>query len=64
MVGYQIAAANIGGATLPALMGVAVGIVGLTVIPPLLVANAVILWGAIYALQRVSERSEDPLTTG
>ena len=51
MVGFEIAAANVGAALLPGLMGVAVGIESLAVIPPILTINACLLWGAIETLR-------------
>ena len=57
VVGYEIAAANVGGAVLPGLIGLAVGSASLAVIPPLLVANAFVLWVAIEMLRRESPRA-------
>lgn len=57
VVGYQIAAANVGSAVLPGLMGIAVASAGLDVIPPLLAANAIVLWAAIEMLRRHSRTS-------
>jgi fucose permease len=54
VVGFQIAAGNIGGALLPGLFGLAVGVAGLAVIPPLLVVNALALFAAIEMLRRQS----------
>jgi len=54
VVGFEIAAANVGSAVLPGLMGFAVGLAGLAVIPPLLVANALVLLAAIEILRRQS----------
>jgi len=54
VVGFQIAAGNIGGALLPGLFGLAVGVTGLAVIPPLLVVNALALLAAIEMLRRQS----------
>jgi fucose permease len=51
MVGFEIAAANVGAALLSGLMGVAVGIESLAVIPPILTINACLLWGAIETLR-------------
>ena len=57
VVGFEIAAANVGSALLPGLIGFAVGSAGLAVIPPLLVANALVLWAAIEVLRRQSPRA-------
>jgi fucose permease len=54
VVGFEIAAANVGSAVLPGLMGFAVGLAGLAVIPPLLVANALVLLAAIEILRKQS----------
>ncbi len=58
VIGFEVAAMNVGGAVLPALMGVAVGAVGLSVIPPLLVLNALTLLACVEILRR---RSHAPL---
>lgn len=52
VVGFEIAAANVGGALLPGLMGLAIGLQGLSVLPPLLVFNALVLLAAIEMLHR------------
>jgi fucose permease len=52
VVGFEIAAANVGGALLPGLMGIAVSLAGLAVLPPLLVVNSLILLAAIEMLRR------------
>ena len=52
VVGFQIAASNAGGATIPGLLGLFVGFAGLEIIPPLLVINAVFVWIAIHMLGR------------
>ena len=52
VVGFEIAAANVGGALIPGLMGVAVGLTNLTVLPPILVANSLVLLAAIEMLRR------------
>jgi fucose permease len=52
VVGFEIAAANVGVALLPGLMGIAVGLVGLAVLPPLLVVNSLVLLAAIEMLRR------------
>ncbi|MGI9586439.1 MAG: MFS transporter [Acidimicrobiia bacterium] len=54
VVGFEIAAANVGGALLPGLFGVAVSQTSLSIIPPLLFVNAVVLWFAIEILNRKS----------
>jgi fucose permease len=54
VVGFEIAAANVGGAALPGLSGLLVDSVGLEVIPPLLFFNALVIWGAIEILRLVS----------
>ena len=51
LVGYQIAAANVGGAAVPGLIGIAVGWAGLGVIPPLLLAFAVLSAVAVEILR-------------
>jgi len=68
VVGYEMAAANVGGALLPGAMGFAVGGAGLAAIPPLLLANALLLWAAIEMLRRQSRlatayHTEDALKT-
>lgn len=55
VVGFEIAAGNIGGAVVPGVIGFAVDRAGLAVIPPLLFVNALVLWAAIEAL-RISSR--------
>jgi len=54
VIGFEIAAANVGGAVLPGLYGVLAGIAGLEVIPPLFFVNALVLWGCIETLGLVS----------
>lgn len=56
LVGLEIAAANVGGAALPAVVGLAVGAAGLSVIPPLIVALALALVAAVEVLRRHSRR--------
>jgi fucose permease len=56
VVGFEIAAANVGGALLPGLMGIAVGLTGLAVLPPILVANSVVLLASIEMLRRQSSQ--------
>lgn len=59
VIGFEIAAANVGGALLPGLMGLAVALAGLSAIPPLLVMNAVILLVVAEILrQRTAETTE------
>jgi fucose permease len=53
-VGYEIAAANVGGALLPGMMGFAVGLIGLDVIPPLLIINSLVLVAAVEILRKQS----------
>lgn len=53
-VGYEIAAANVGGALLPGMMGFAVGLTGLDVIPPLLIINSLVLVAAVEILRKQS----------
>lgn len=55
VVGYEIAAANIGGAILPGVIGILVGVIGVSAIPVFLFANSVLLWGAIKMLRIVSD---------
>jgi fucose permease len=57
VVGFEIAAANIGGALIPGLMGVAVGFTDLAVLPPILVANSLVLLAAIEMLRRQTSKS-------
>ena len=57
VVGFEIAAANVGGALLPGLMGVAVGLTDLAVLPPILVANSLVLMAAIEMLSRQTARA-------
>lgn len=60
MIGFEVAAANIGGAILPAILGFGVGVAGLGVIPPFLVVNAAVLWVVITALGRQPLMSRSP----
>jgi fucose permease len=57
VIGFEIAAANVGGALLPGLMGVAVAVVGLSAIPPLLVVNALTLLIVAEILRRKTNTS-------
>lgn len=54
VVGYEIAAANVGGAVLPGVVGFFVDLAGLEVVPPILFVNALLLWAAIEALRFTS----------
>lgn len=54
VVGFEIAAANVGGAVLPGLVGLFVDSAGLEVIPPILFINALLLWAAIELLRLTS----------
>ncbi len=54
VVGFEIAAANVGGALLPGLIGLAVGFGDLSVIPPILVVNALVLIAVVEMLRRQS----------
>ncbi len=54
VVGFEIAAANIGGAVLPGLIGLFVDKAGLEVIPLILFVNALLLWAAIEVLRLAS----------
>jgi fucose permease len=54
LVGYEIAAANVGGAAVPGIVGIAVGRAGLDVIPPLLVVFAVLV---AVTVERLRARS-------
>lgn len=54
VVGFEIAAANVGGALLPSLIGLAVGFRSLSVIPPILVVNALVLIAVVEMLRRQS----------
>lgn len=58
VVGFEIAAGNVGGALLPGLMGLAVGLVGLSVIPPILVVNALALIAVVEMLRRQSTNAQ------
>jgi fucose permease len=62
VVGFEIAAANVGGALLPGLIGFAVGLVGLTALPPLLVANSLVLMAAIEILRRLGRQSTETIS--
>ncbi|RPI25945.1 MAG: MFS transporter [Actinobacteria bacterium] len=64
VVGYEIGAANIGGAIIPGGIGLLVGAVGLTVVPGFLFVNGVLLWAAIRALRAASDRSVRSIATG
>ena len=64
VIGFEIAAANVGGAILPSLMGLAVGLVGLSVIPPLLVVNAIALLVVVEMLRKVSADAEATVDDG
>jgi fucose permease len=59
VVGFEIAAANVGGALLPGLMGLAVGLQSLSILPPLLVVNALVLLTAIEILRRYASAESD-----
>ena len=59
VVGFEIAAANVGGALLPSMMGLAVGLIGLAVIPPILFVNAIALIVVVEILRKVSTDAED-----
>jgi fucose permease len=63
VVGFEIAAANVGGALLPGLMGISVGLAGLAVLPPLLVANSLILMATIEILRRQPTQTSGTATT-
>lgn len=63
MVGFEIAAANVGGALLPGFIGLVVGISSLAAIPPLLTINAVLLWAGIELLRRSSEQQDQVVRT-
>lgn len=63
VVGFEIAAANVGGAAIPAFIGFFVGRGGLEVIPPILFANALLLWIAIEALRARSDLAIRRLAT-
>ena len=54
VVGFEIAAANIGGAVIPGAIGLVVGAAGLWVVPPIVFVMALGLWGAIEGLRRAS----------
>ena len=55
LVGFEIAGANVGGAALPGLIGLAVGVADLAVIPPLLFVLAIGMVIAVERLRIVSE---------
>jgi len=59
VVGFEIAAANVGGALLPGFMGLAVGLQSLSILPPLLVVNALVLLAAIEILRRYANAESD-----
>ena len=54
VVGFEIAAANVGGAVVPGLVGLFVDKAGLEVIPLILFVNALLLWAAIEMLHLTS----------
>jgi fucose permease len=54
VVGFEIAAANVGGAVLPGLVGLFVDKAALEVIPLILFVNALLLWAAIETLHLTS----------
>ncbi len=58
VVGFEIAAANVGGALIPSLIGLAVGFGGLVVIPPILVVNSLALVAVVEMLRRQSANAE------
>jgi len=59
VVGFEIAAANVGGALLPGFMGLAVGLQSLSILPPLLVVNALVLLAAIEILRKYANAESD-----
>jgi fucose permease len=56
VVGFEIAAANVGFALVPALIGVLVDRYGLATVPVALVASSLLVWAAIERLQASSAR--------
>ena len=62
VIGFEIGAANVGGALLPGLMGLAVALVGLSAIPPLLVINAVTLLAVSEILRQRTATAEKAQT--
>jgi fucose permease len=54
IMGYEFAAANLGVAAVPAVIALFVGRSGLEVVPPALLVLAVVLFGSIEMLRRVS----------
>ncbi len=57
VVGYEIAGANVGGAAIPGVVGLAVGAAGLDIIPPLLFGNSVLVVLAVERLRAISASS-------
>jgi fucose permease len=57
VVGFEFAAGNVGGALLPGMMGLFVDLSGLDIIPPILFANAILLWAAVEILEIKSVRA-------
>lgn len=64
VVGFEIAAANVGGALVPSLIGLAVGLGGLSVIPPILVVNALALIAVVEMLRIQSTNAESAAKGG
>jgi fucose permease len=56
VVGFEIAAANVGFALVPAVIGVLVDFYGLTTVPVALFASSLLVWAAIEKLQASSAR--------
>lgn len=62
IVGYEIAAANVGGAAISGVIGVLVDRYGLDVVPGVLLLVALGVWGSIWRLRATSDRAAEPGT--
>jgi fucose permease len=62
VIGFEIAAANIGGATAPAVIGVLVDRFGLSAVPPTLVMSSVVLLVTVEMLGRTTRGLDHPAT--
>jgi fucose permease len=60
VVGYEIAAANVGGATISGIIGVLVDRYGLDVVPGVLLIVALGVWGSIWMLRATSDPENEP----
>ena len=60
VVGYEIAAANVGGATISGIIGLLVDRYGLDVVPGVLLIVALGVWGSVWMLRETSDRERTP----